>query len=159
MSFLFSWVKSTDQAKPKPKRAPKPVPVEKKRPAEAETNVVAVKSVKRGHWNSNAGRMALSECPGRQRVPGTLFVVDEFHAEWESPEGRVVSFLSHYHSDHYGGLGRGYAGVLYCSSVTRALVLAKLHVEPGRVRPLDIGQSTLIDGVKVTALGTPPPPA
>ena len=55
--------------------------------------------------------------PFYKRVPGTPLIVDGFR--W-SPAG-ATHILTHFHSDHYGGLnGKWPGGPIYCTPVTAA---------------------------------------
>lgn len=59
-------------------------------------------------------------------------------------------FLTHFHSDHYGGLGRGWKhGPVYCSTVTGALVEMRLGVPKQYIRTLPMNAWTDVDGVRV----------
>lgn len=91
-------------------------------------------------------------CPFYKLVPGTAtpFVVDCF--QWTVPGCRHY-FLTHFHSDHYGGLNRHFAdGTIYCSETTAALVLHEIKVSPSRIKALPMYRPNMIDGVKVTLL-------
>jgi len=75
-------------------------------------------------------------------------VVDAFTSA--NPAVSRHYFLSHFHSDHYGGLTRGFAaGTIYCSAVTAALVALKLHVDASRLRVLPMDTPTVVEGVTV----------
>src|SRR5690606_15577843 len=50
--------------------------------------------------------------------------------------GCTAYILTHFHSDHYGGLSRRFDyGKLYCSQVTAALVTSQLGVSYARAHP------------------------
>lgn len=60
-------------------------------------------------------------------------------------------FLSHFHADHYGGLGRGFtAGTIYCTEETARLVTLHLGVPRQRLAVLSLGKAHRIDGKQVT---------
>ena len=64
------------------------------------------------------------------RVPGTSFTVDSFRAASSDPTCTRF-FLTHYHSDHYGGLNRSILSSdlrVLCSSVTASLVTSQLRI-------------------------------
>jgi DNA cross-link repair 1A protein len=66
-------------------------------------------------------------------------------------------FLSHYHSDHYGGLLSGWdTGTIYCSLPTANLVSQQLRVNRKFLHPLVMNQPTIIESrgkpVTVTCL-------
>ncbi|CDJ65574.1 DNA cross-link repair protein, putative [Eimeria necatrix] len=68
-------------------------------------------------------------------------------------ENDFVFFLSHFHSDHYGGLGRHWKrGPIWCSSVTGNLIEQILKVPPHMVMRLPMGQPVKVQGVYVTLI-------
>ncbi|KAA8495045.1 DNA cross-link repair 1A protein [Porphyridium purpureum] len=60
-----------------------------------------------------------------KRVPGTTFTVDSFRAD---PGHCRNFFLSHFHSDHYGGLSRKFPWKIFCSSITARLVQLEFNL-------------------------------
>ncbi len=67
--------------------------------------------------------------------------------------GATKYFLSHFHYDHYGGLGKRFsAGLIICSEITARLVRMKLGVEERYLRPLPLNDAVVMDGVEVTLL-------
>lgn len=83
---------------------------------------------KRVHWYS-------------QRVPGTSFTVDSFKATRGDPAGSIY-FLTHFHSDHYGGLSKSAlpAGArIVCTSITARLVRSELHIPTEFIVELPLG--------------------
>lgn len=62
-------------------------------------------------------------------------------------------FLTHFHSDHYGGLSKTWAhGPIYCTRATARLVTMKLRVDPQFVIPVELNTEVTIDGVRVRFL-------
>jgi len=55
-------------------------------------------------------------------------------------------FLSHFHSDHYGGIDRNWSfGVIYCSLPTAELVHSQLGVERKYLHPLPVGIPNVLE--------------
>lgn len=87
------------------------------------------------------------------RVAGTSFTVDSFKAAMSDP-GCTTFFLTHFHSDHYGGLSkkRFPAGArVVCTAVTSRLVQAQLHIPASMIRVLPVGKK--VDFVDAGRLG------
>lgn len=62
-------------------------------------------------------------------------------------------FLTHFHSDHYGGLTKKWChGPIYCSAATARLAHLKLRVEEDMLRPLEMYKEYNIEGIKVLLL-------
>lgn len=65
-------------------------------------------------------------------------------------------FCTHFHSDHYGGLGpkwdRGPRCSIYCSRITRNLLERRLRVQGHLLQELEVGVPREVEGVLVTAL-------
>lgn len=73
---------------------------------------------KRGRWSKKD--YSNYSCPQYKKIPGTDFVVDGFQYAKQSLTQNY--FLTHFHSDHYGGIdSRWSAGVIYCSIPTANL--------------------------------------
>nr|CAD7398112.1 unnamed protein product [Timema poppensis] len=99
----------------------------------------------RGMWSNSA-----KPCPLFKRIPDTLFVVDAF--QYGIIPGVLAYFLTHFHSDHYGGLRKSFNQPIYCSSITAALVSLKLGVDKAYLNVIDVDETKTVCGVKVTAL-------
>ncbi|CAO3658483.1 unnamed protein product [Rhizopus stolonifer] len=78
-------------------------------------------------------------CPFYKRVKDTRFVVDAFNCgEISDCDGY---FLSHFHSDHYGGLRASWThGTIYCSKVTANLVKQELRVDSRYIHVLPMNE-------------------
>jgi hypothetical protein len=86
------------------------------------------------------------------RVP---IIVDGFQYAHEALSD--CYFLTHFHSDHYGGLDNSFScGSVYCSPTTAGLVRLRLHLDAKKIVPLEMEvEHTLTvgdDEVKVVLL-------
>ncbi|XP_017676847.1 PREDICTED: 5' exonuclease Apollo [Lepidothrix coronata] len=66
--------------------------------------------------------------------------------------GARLFFLSHMHADHTVGLSSTWSRPLYCSPITARLLHSRLRVPTCWIRPLEVGQSHVLDEVTVTLL-------
>ncbi|ORX54688.1 DRMBL-domain-containing protein [Piromyces finnis] len=90
-------------------------------------------------------------CPYFKKVQNTTFVVDAF--TYGKIENCTSYFLSHFHSDHYGGITKKYDyGPIYCSKVTANLLIELIGVNEQFVHPLELDKEYIIEGVKVTLI-------
>ncbi|KAJ3338068.1 hypothetical protein HDU93_010004 [Gonapodya sp. JEL0774] len=96
-------------------------------------------------WGAWSGKgKGKRECPFYKRIPGTSFAVDAF--TYGAIPGVTGYFLTHFHSDHYGGLTSTFNhGMIYCSPVTRTLVLMQLRVDESRVVALPLGEEVEVE--------------
>ncbi|CAL4962037.1 unnamed protein product [Urochloa decumbens] len=88
--------------------------------------------------------------PATALIPGSRFLIDAFR---HAGDFSVAYFLSHFHSDHYGGLAPSWRrGLIFCSAPTARLVSSVLSVPPQLVVALDVGVRVTVDGWVVTAV-------
>ena len=67
--------------------------------------------------------------PKYKIIKSTNLNVDGFH--YANKKRCKTYFLTHFHSDHYGGIDKNWdAGTIYCSPVTYKLVVQELRVDP-----------------------------
>ena len=86
-------------------------------------------------------------CPWYKHLSGTTFTVDAFN--YGAVPGCTAYFLSHFHSDHYMGLGKNWShGPIYCSEITARLLKQELRVADEWIHPLPMRENT-IQNVKV----------
>ncbi|KAE8021232.1 hypothetical protein FH972_007140 [Carpinus fangiana] len=117
-----------------------------------------VKKMKIGRGGSSHLRNATTDtaigprlCPFYKKIPGTPFTVDAFR--YGRVEGCSAYFLTHFHSDHYGGLNKGWShGPIYCTPLTARLLTMCLSVNPSFICPLELNIEHVIERVKVTLL-------
>uniref|UniRef100_A0A0E0JMJ9 DNA ligase (ATP) n=1 Tax=Oryza punctata TaxID=4537 RepID=A0A0E0JMJ9_ORYPU len=88
--------------------------------------------------------------PPTALIPGSRFLVDAFR---HAGDFTASYFLSHFHSDHYTGLGPSWrSGLVFCSPLTARLLVSVLSVPPQLVVVLDVGARVTVDGWCVVAV-------
>ena len=97
---------------------------------------------KGGHWGSNNARRN-GYCPAYKRITGTDFICDGFYYACSALSGNY--FLTHFHSDHYGGITKTWNyGTIYCSLPTANLVHSQLGVDKKYLHPISMDTPTVI---------------
>lgn len=101
--------------------------------------------------SDNARGRVKREAPFYKILEGLPWAVDGFR--YGAIPGIKHYVLTHFHSDHYGGLsGTWDWGPIYCSEITAALVIQQLHVRPDYVIALPMNKRVVIDGVAMTLI-------
>ena len=112
----------------------------------------------RGRGGSKAdkadrGRGFSGEPPPWVRVPGTKIIVDGFRYR-SAPCDNYV--LTHFHSDHYVGLTKHMKwnpdALVWCTPTTARLVCERIGTPVARLRVLQVGQTALVEGHRMTFL-------
>ena len=76
------------------------------------------------------------------RIPKTPIIVDEF----KFVPGVYIYLLTHLHTDHTSGLKPSWnCGTIYCSKVTKALLLEKFKINPDLVVKTKFKTKTSLD--------------
>ena len=116
----------------------------------------------------------LLSLPPWQRIEGATFVIDSFGGAGRRATPCAGHFLTHFHSDHYGGLSGTWPAdkPIFCTLVTAKLAALRLRVPRAALRVLPLGRRVVIaGGCAVTLLDAnhcpgaamvlfePPPPA
>lgn len=98
----------------------------------------------RGSWSKvGTSSYASRRCPMYKKIPGTDFVCDGFYFAKSSLTKNY--FLTHFHSDHYGGITKSWnLGVIYCSLPTAALVSQQLGVDKKYLHPIPMNTPTIV---------------
>ncbi|CAH0473796.1 unnamed protein product [Peronospora belbahrii] len=77
------------------------------------------------------------------------FIVDGF--QYACKENSSIYFLTHFHSDHYGGITKDFdCGIIYCNEITAKLVVQELGVHSKYVHPVGMNIPVLVGNVQVT---------
>eukprot|EP00804_Cyclotella_cryptica_P018589 CCRYP_011407-RA/>CCRYP_011407-RA protein AED:0.03 eAED:0.03 QI:270/1/1/1/0.66/0.5/4/792/616 len=99
----------------------------------------------RGRWGGSgwANKQNTGNCPVYKKIPGTDFICDGFLYASHSLSNNY--FLTHFHSDHYGGITKQWnEGTIYCSVSTANLVHQQLGVEKRFLHPLPMNTPTVV---------------
>jgi DNA cross-link repair 1A protein len=85
--------------------------------------------------------------PAWRCLPGTSIIVDAFGQSSKALGSSRTWVLTHFHADHYMGLGKGFKqGRILCTPTTAALVRLKLRVPEQLLVALPLGQEITVEG-------------
>ncbi|XP_071684444.1 DNA ligase 6 isoform X6 [Lolium perenne] len=88
--------------------------------------------------------------PPTALIPNSRFLVDAFR---HAGDFSAAYFLSHFHSDHYAGLGPTWRrGLVFCSAPTARLLASALSVPPELIVSVDTDVRVTVDGWGVVAV-------
>lgn len=100
------------------------------------TNTTWQQKKGQGQWG-NRPRIDYTKraCPDYKKIPSTDFVCDGF--QYARTAMTQNHFLTHFHSDHYGGITKAWnSGTIYCSEATANLVNQQLGIDRKWLHPL-----------------------
>mmetsp|Transcript_7787 Transcript_7787/g.11130 ORF Transcript_7787/g.11130 Transcript_7787/m.11130 type:complete len:568 (+) Transcript_7787:134-1837(+) len=87
---------------------------------------------------------ANGQCPPHKRITDTDFICDGF--QYASKKLSTTYFLTHFHSDHYGGITKNWnEGIIYTSFPTANLVHQQLGVQKEFLHPLPMMKPIVIE--------------
>ena len=109
-----------------------------------QQKAAAINNKKRRYNNGFGQKKPYGACPSFKKIPGTDYCVDGFH--YADPALTHNYFLTHFHSDHYGGITKHWnAGVIFCSLPTANLVHEQLGVDRQFLHPLPLLTPTVLE--------------
>ena len=91
-------------------------------------------------WSTKASHNNYGSAPPKYKIIKTTNLnVDGFH--YANKNRCKTYFLTHFHSDHYGGIDKNWdAGTIYCSPITAKLVIQELRVDPKYIHPIQLNR-------------------
>jgi hypothetical protein len=117
----------------------------KRKKVETENATVAAAATKRPGrrpWWQVRDQQPKRACPWYKMISNTDFCVDGFNYVANTRN----FFLSHFHSDHYGGITSSWdSGTIYCSMVTANLVSQQLGVDRKFLHPIPMLTPVVIE--------------
>jgi len=103
-----------------------------------------VQKSKRSFWGKRKYNNSNVQCPPFKRISGTDFICDGFHYASKGLSNNY--FLTHFHSDHYGGITKNWdCGIIFCSLPTATLVNQQIGVDKKYLHPLPLITPTVIE--------------
>ena len=115
-----------------------------RRVAKASVIATATKKKGQGAWAGGLKYRDYTHCPAYKKITGTDFNVDGFMYTRSSLTKSY--WLTHFHSDHYGGITKDWNhGIIYCSLPTANLVNQQLGVDKKWLHPLPMQTPTIVE--------------
>jgi hypothetical protein len=115
-----------------------------RRVAKAGEIVTSKKTQGRGGWGGGTKTRDFFNSPAYKRITGTDFNVDGFMYARSSLTKNY--WLTHFHSDHYGGITKDWNhGTIFCSLPTANLVNQQLGVDKKWLHPIPMNTATVIE--------------
>jgi DNA cross-link repair 1A protein len=107
--------------------------------------IVASKKIQgRGGWGGGTKTRDFYNSPAYKKITGTDFNVDGFMYARSSLTKNY--WLTHFHSDHYGGITKDWNhGTIYCSLPTANLVNQQLGVDKKWLHPIPMNVPTVVE--------------
>jgi DNA cross-link repair 1A protein len=102
-----------------------------------------------------ANRPPKRACPAYKEIPGTDFVAMAFNTRTAMTQNH---FLTHFHSDHYGGIIKAWNSTIYCSVATANLVNQQLGIDRKWLHPLPMLTPVVIESRGKPVTVTPSTP-
>ncbi|CAF1942530.1 unnamed protein product [Rotaria magnacalcarata] len=103
------------------------------------------------HYRFNAAPVGVKRtCPFYKKIPGTTFCIDAFN--FGNIDGIQAYFLSHFHSDHYGGLNKKFSNMLYSNQITCNLCKSELGIRSETMTILPMNEFINVHGIDVALL-------
>eukprot|EP00792_Barthelona_sp_PAP020_P005212 TRINITY_DN2552_c1_g3_i2.p1 TRINITY_DN2552_c1_g3~~TRINITY_DN2552_c1_g3_i2.p1 ORF type:complete len:410 (-),score=94.12 TRINITY_DN2552_c1_g3_i2:1901-3130(-) len=92
---------------------------------------------------------SFEDSPTRLRVPQTFFLVDAF--KYKNIRTKHY-FLTHFHSDHYGGLTKAFnIGVIFCSKITSSILQKLYNISADCIQVIEHNETIDVHHIKIRA--------
>ena len=96
------------------------------------------------NWGRKTNDKPTRSCPAYKKISATDIIVDGFY--YANSALSKNYFLTHFHSDHYGGICSSWnSGIIYCSLITARLLNEQLGVDNKYLHPVKLNTPTVIE--------------